>query len=99
MNEILSGGFSGRLLQIIRTDMGLAYSVGGVYQSLTQYEGTFFVTLSTANENTAEAVRATINEIRRLQDEQVTQKELTDARDRILNSLVFRYTSRASVLN
>lgn len=99
MNEILSGGFSGRLLQIIRTDLGLAYSVGGAYQSLTQYDGLFFVSLSTANENTAQAVQATIHEITRLQTEQVTERELADARDRILNSLVFRYTSRASVLN
>jgi zinc protease len=99
MNEILSGGFSGRLLQIIRTDMGLAYSVGGGYQSLPLYDGTFFVSLSTANENTARAVEATIGEISRLQTEPVTQRELDDAKDRILNSLVFRYTSRASVLN
>jgi predicted Zn-dependent peptidase len=99
MNEILSGGFSGRLLQIIRTDLGLAYSVGGGYQSLTQYDGTFFVTLSTANENTAQAVEATIHQISRLQSEAVTERELVDARDRILNSLVFRYTSRAAVLN
>ncbi|MCH8523703.1 MAG: insulinase family protein [Balneolales bacterium] len=99
MNEILSGGFSGRLLQIIRTDLGLAYSVGGGYQSLTQYDGTFFVSLSTANENTAEAVEATIHQISRLQTEPVTERELLDARDRILNSLVFRYTSRAAVLN
>jgi len=99
MNEILSGGFSGRLLQVIRTDMGLAYNVGGGYQSLPLYDGSFFVTLSTASQNTALAVEATINEIRRLQNENVTQKELDDAKDRILNSLVFRYDSRAAVLN
>lgn len=31
MNQVLSGGFSGRLLQIIRSEMGLAYSVYGQY--------------------------------------------------------------------
>lgn len=99
MNEILSGGFSGRLLQVIRTDMGLAYSVGGGFQSLPLYDGVFFVTLSTASANTALAVEATVNEIARLQAETVTQRELDDAKDRILNSLVFRYDSRAAVLN
>lgn len=99
MNEILSGGFSGRLLQVIRTDLGLAYTVGGGYQSLPLYDGTFFVTLSTANENTAQAVESTIGEIRRLQTERVTPKELEDGKERILNSLVFRYTSRGAVLN
>jgi zinc protease len=98
MNEILSGGFSGRLLQVIRTDLGLAYNAGGVYQSSPLYDGAFFVTLGTASVNTAKAVEASIEEVRRLQRDPVTQKELDDAKDRILNSLVFRYTSRASVL-
>ncbi|MEX2396244.1 MAG: pitrilysin family protein, partial [Balneolales bacterium] len=41
MNEVLSGGFSGRLFQIVRSDMGLAYSVFGSYQSNIQYRGQF----------------------------------------------------------
>jgi len=98
MNEILSGGFSGRLLQVIRTDLGLAYSAGGVYQSSPLNDGAFFITLATASINTAKAVEASIEEVRRLQRDTVTQKELDDAKNRILNSLVFRYTSRASVL-
>lgn len=98
MNEILSGGFSGRLLQVIRTDLGLAYNAGGVYQSSPLYDGAFFITLGTASVNTAKAVEASIEEVNRLQRDPVTQKELDDAKDRILNSLVFRYTSRASVL-
>lgn len=99
MNEILSGGFSGRLLQVIRTDLGLAYNAGGTYQSLPLYDGSFFITLGTASVNTAQAVEASIEEVRRLQRDPVTQTELDEAKDRILNSLVFRYTSRASVLN
>jgi zinc protease len=98
MNEILSGGFSGRLLQVIRTDLGLAYNAGGVYQSSPLFDGAFFITLGTASANTAKAVEASIEEVNRLQRDAVTQKELDDAKDRILNSLVFRYTSRASVL-
>ena len=99
MNEILSGGFSGRLLQVIRTDLGLAYSAGGAYISNPLYEGPFFVTLGTASANTADAVAATKNEIKRMHENGVTQSELDAAKDRILNALVFRYTSRAAVLN
>lgn len=98
MNEILSGGFSGRLMNVIRTDLGLAYDAGGAYQSNALYNGIFFVTLSTASATTAKAVEATIGELRRIQQEPVTQTELDDAKDRILNSLVFRYQSRSSVL-
>ncbi|HAC16051.1 MAG TPA: hypothetical protein DCE78_08930 [Bacteroidetes bacterium] len=99
MNEILSGGFSGRLLQVIRTDLGLAYDAGGAYISNPLYEGPFYVTLSTASANTADAVAATKNEIQRMYQDGVTQSELDAAKDRILNTLVFRYTSRAAVLN
>lgn len=99
MNNILSNGFSGRFMMEIRTNLGLAYGVGGAYQSLALYDGRFFATLSTASENTAQAVEATINEIRKMKESGVTQKELDDAKDRIFNSLAFQYTSRASVLN
>lgn len=99
MNNILSNGFSGRFMMEIRTNLGLAYGVGGAYQSLALYDGRFFATLSTASQNTAQAVEATINEIRKMKDSGVTQKELDDAKDRIFNSLAFQYTSRASVLN
>jgi len=99
MNNILSNGFSGRFMMEIRTNLGLAYGVGGAYQSLALYDGRFFATLSTASQNTAQAVEATINEIRKMKESGVTQKELDDAKDRIFNSLAFQYTSRASVLN
>ncbi len=99
MNQVLSGGFSGRLMQEVRTRLGLAYSVGGNYGSNVLYRGQFFAGLSTAGETTAEAIEATMGEIRRLQEEKVSQEELDDTRERFLNSLVFRNSSRASALN
>lgn len=98
MNQILSGGFSGRLMQEVRTRQGLAYSVGGSYGSSVLFRGQFFAGLSTASESTARAINATLNEIRRLQDEPVPQEELDDTRERFLNSLVFRNENRSSVL-
>lgn len=99
MNQILSGGFSGRLMQEVRTRQGLAYSVGGSFGSNVLFPGVFFAGLSTVSENTGAAINATLHEIRRLQDEGVTQQELDDTRSRFLNSLVFRNENRASVLN
>ncbi|MCH8556248.1 MAG: insulinase family protein [Balneolia bacterium] len=99
MNQVLSGGFSGRLMQEVRTRLGLAYSVSGNFGSSVLYEGQFFAGLSTAGETTAQAIEATISEIRRLQDELVPQSELDDTRERFLNSLVFRNASRSSALN
>ncbi|MEX0930010.1 MAG: pitrilysin family protein [Balneolales bacterium] len=98
MNEILSGGFSGRLFQIVRSEMGLAYGVFGNYQSNIQYKGQFYAGISTRSSATAEAIRAVRDQIKRLQEERVGEDELEETKERILNSLVFRYDSKSKVL-
>lgn len=99
MNRILSDGFSGRLMRIIRGQMGLAYSVFGQYGSGNFYPGIFYAGVMTQSETTAEAINAILDQINRLQDETVSEQELNDVIDRFLNSLVFEYDSRVSVLN
>ncbi|TNE71239.1 insulinase family protein [bacterium] len=99
MNEILSGGFSGRLMQTVRTDMGLAYGVFGSFSQGINFDGQFYAGVMTKSESTAAAISAIIDQIKKLQNETVTEKELKDAKDRILNSTVFRYDSRSKVLN
>ena len=99
MNQILSGGFSGRLFREVRTDQGLAYSVFGTYSSNVRYPGMFFAGLSTAAENTQQAYEATMAQIRRLQDERVSQQELDETRERMFNRIIFRYDSYARILS
>lgn len=98
MNRVLSGGFSGRLMQKVRTEMGLAYSVFGQYEMNSFYPGTFFAGVQTKSSTTAEAIDAIIEQIERLQNEKVTKKELQDTKDQILNSAVFQYDSYEQVL-
>lgn len=99
MNQILGGGFAGRLFQTVRTDLGLAYAVGGGYGSSINYPGTFSLFVMTKSSTTAEAIDALIAEVEKMQTNPVTKKELEDARDRFLNSLVFRYDSKQKILN
>lgn len=99
MNRVLSDGFSGRLMRIVRSQMGLAYAVFGEYGSGNFFPGMFYAGVMTQSETTAEAINAILEQIRRLQDEPVSERELRDTVDRFLNSLVFQYDSRASVLN
>ncbi|HLR26295.1 MAG TPA: pitrilysin family protein, partial [Fodinibius sp.] len=100
MNNVLSGGFSGRLFQKVRSDLGLAYSVGGQYgMGNTFYPGQFYVQVKTKSASTAEAINAIIKEIERLQNEPIGQDELQDTKDQFLNSLVFRNTSYEQILN
>ncbi|MEE8278799.1 MAG: pitrilysin family protein, partial [Thermoanaerobaculia bacterium] len=58
MNEVLSGGLSGRLMRKIRSDRGLAYSVGGQVGASFRYPGVAFFGLQTKSETMAEAVEA-----------------------------------------
>lgn len=99
MNNVLSGGFSGRLFQKVRTDLGLAYSVGGQYSMNPFYPGKFVVQVQTKTGTTAEAIDAIIKEIERLQQQPVTEEELQDTKDQFFNSLVFRNTSYEQILN
>jgi predicted Zn-dependent peptidase len=99
MNQILGGGFSSRLFQEVRTNLGLAYSVGGSYGSNINYPGTFRLTTMTSSAQTAQAIDAILVEVKKLQDEPITEKELQDTKDRFLNSLVFRYDSKSQILN
>ncbi|HAH52424.1 MAG TPA: hypothetical protein DCL80_14700 [Balneola sp.] len=99
MNQILGGGFAGRLFQTVRTDLGLAYAVGGGYGSNINYPGTFSLFVMTKSSTTAQAIDALIAEVEKMQTNPVTKKELEDARDRFLNSLVFRYDSKQKILN
>jgi predicted Zn-dependent peptidase len=99
MNQLLGGGFSGRLFKKVRTDMGLAYAVFANYESNINYKGSFYAGVMTKPETTAEAIDAIKGEIIRLQEEPVSEAELNKIKDQLFNSLVFRYTSRAAVLN
>ncbi|MBP3191134.1 M16 family metallopeptidase [Natronogracilivirga saccharolytica] len=99
MNQILSGGFSGRLMQRVRTEQGLAYGVYGNYSSNVRYPGVFFAGLSTAAESTKKAMEATMEQIRLLQEEKVSEAELEETKDRIFNRIIFRYDSYARILN
>jgi len=100
MNNVLSGGtFSGRLMQVVRTEMGLAYSAFGQYSMNTFYPGIFYAGVMTKSETTAEAIDAIIEQIERLQNELISEEELQSTKDLILNSAIFEYDSYEEILS
>jgi zinc protease len=98
MNEIFSGGFSSRLFQKIRTQMGLAYSVEGAYGASYDHPGIFRVVAGTQSANTVDATQAMLKEIDNLKTQPFTETELQNAKDQILNSFIFRYDSKEKIL-
>jgi zinc protease len=98
MDEILSGGFGSRLFQKVRTQLGLAYAVGGGFDLPYDHPGTFRVEVLTKSVSTVDATKAAEAEIAGLNTRPFTQAELQRAKDDILNSFLFRYDTRDKIL-
>ena len=98
MNEIFSGGFGSRVLQSVRTKLGLAYSVGGSYGASYDHPGMFTVGAATKSASTMAATQAMLDEIGRLKTLPPTAAELKSAKDQVLNSFIFNYDSPEKTL-
>jgi len=99
MNEIFSGGFGSRVVQNVRTKLGLAYSVGGGFGAAYDHPGTFRVEAATKSQSTVAATQAMLAEIGRLKTDPPTPAELNKAKDQVLNSFIFHYDSPDKTLN
>jgi predicted Zn-dependent peptidase len=99
LNEVLSGGFTSRLFAKVRTELGLAYSVGGSVGSGWTRVAPFSMTMSTKVDSTAKAIEALIGEAKALGAARPpTDAEVALAKSSILNSFVFNSDSAAEVL-
>lgn len=98
-NSIFSQGFNSRLMQRLRVKMGLTYGVGGGINSEYLYPGDVSFTTFTKSKSTVTAVNAIFDEIKRIRNEKVSEKELNEAKDYFLNSYVFKFSSPGKVLN
>ncbi len=93
MNEIFSGGFGSRVVQAVRTRLGLAYSVSGEFGASYDHPGMFLVGAGTKSASTVAAVTAIKSEIEGLKTKPPTTDELKKAKDQVLNSFIFNYDS------
>jgi zinc protease len=98
MNEILGGGFASRLFQKVRTELGLAYAVGGGMSFAYDHPATFHVEVLTKSATTVDATRAAMDEIAGLTTRPFTEEEVKRAKDNLLNSFLFRYDTKDKVL-
>src|SRR3954453_17075627 len=98
MNEILSGGFSGRLMNDIRTARGLAYGVGGGVDTNWDRPGLFHIWMGPKSGWPVEAVNALRIDLADLQSKPFTADELAQAKEAILNAYVFTADSKSKIL-
>lgn len=97
-NEVMSGGFSSRLVQSIRTAQGLAYAVSGGIGTRFDHPGLLQLAMGTKSETTIESIRALYDQIDKLQTKPIDQEEIAHAKDQILNAFVFNFDTPDKVL-
>ena len=98
MNEVLGGGFSSRLFKAIRTEKGLAYSVGGGIGASFDHPGIFNIGMGTKSSSTVDAIEALRAELAKMLTSPATADEVKEAKDSILNRFIFNFDSKSKVL-
>ena len=98
MNEVLGGGFSSRLMKSLRTEAGLAYSVGGGVGAAFDHLGLARLSIGTKSGTTAQAIDGLYQQIDKMRTVPVTEAEMQRGKDAILNSFVFEFDSKDKVM-
>jgi zinc protease len=98
MNDVFAGGFASRLFQKVRTQLGLAYEVGGGLGFGWDHPATFQAVVLTQSATTVDAIQQTYKVLDGLTTQPFTEEELKRAKDNILNSFLFRYDTKDKVL-
>lgn len=97
MNYILGGGgFSSRLVDDIRDNQGIAYSVSSGFDSRL-YPGPFRVVMQTKNENANKAIAAILKHIEDIRTNPVKDSELNDTKSYIVGSFPLRMDSNTKM--
>lgn len=88
-----AGGFSSRMFTDIRTKRGLAYATGSQLSQGFDFPGIFLAYAFTRGDATGQVLDLMLGEIRNLVDGGITEDELEQSRETILNQSLFRATS------
>ena len=97
-NYILGGGSASRLYLRVREESGLAYSVGS-HVSPGRYGSTAVVGLQTRTSEVAKALSITRDELARMSQEPVTDRELSLAKSYLIGSFPLRLDTSSKVAN
>lgn len=98
MNYIMGGGsFTSRLVNRIRSDEGLAYSVNSRFEGGWYYPDSWRVVFQTKARSTAFAMQIAMEEIRKVRSAPVTDTELMTAKNALIEGFPARFPTMGSV--
>ena len=99
LNEILgAGGFTSRLMQQVRSNEGLAYSVRSMITPRVTYPGDFRAGFESKNATVALATKIVMDEVRKIRDELVTEDELETAKLGLIETFPRQFESKPQML-
>jgi zinc protease len=99
MNYILGGGgFSSRLMRVVRSKAGLAYSIDSAF-SAGKFPGAFAVVLQTKNQSAQEALKLIIAQLHEIQSQPVSERELASARKYLIGSFPLRLDRQSQIVS
>ncbi|MBW4552367.1 MAG: insulinase family protein [Aphanocapsa sp. GSE-SYN-MK-11-07L] len=97
VNGVMNG-LGGRLVNQVRSQQGLAYSVYAYWQPQYDYPGVFVAGGQTRSQTTVPFIQSVKAELKKLQTSPITADELALAKDAILNSFVFNFQDPSQTL-
>jgi len=98
LSNILGGGSMGRLFAAIRVHLGAAYNISATWAGGFDHPGLFAISGTLKPIATASTLQAIRHEVERMQSGEVTDEELRNAREHVLNGLVFANGTRRKIL-
>ena len=95
-NELWGGSATSRLFRTVRTQLGLAYSVGSGYSEPAE-KGLIVAVSQTRGPQTIAATQAILSITEESKQASFTEKEISDAKESIRNRFVENFTSSAQI--
>jgi zinc protease len=97
MNYILGGGgFASRLMKVVRSKGGLAYTVQSGFQA-GKFPGAFIVVLQTKDQSANEAIKLVLEQLHEIQNAPVTERELKSARQYLIGSFPLKIDRQSQI--
>ncbi|HEY1849987.1 MAG TPA: pitrilysin family protein [Candidatus Binataceae bacterium] len=98
MNYILGGGgFASRLMKVVRSKAGLAYSIGSGFQA-GKFPGAFVIALETKNASANEAIKLILQQLREIQESPVSAAELDSAKRYLIGSFPLKLDRQSEIV-
>ncbi|HZH03770.1 MAG TPA: pitrilysin family protein, partial [Myxococcaceae bacterium] len=96
LETILGGGFTSRLMETIRVNRGLSYSVGAAFDR-HRADGNFLIATFTKTGSTREIIDAALDEVRGLREGGPTDAEMNTAKQLLVGLYPLRFETNDSI--